>query len=73
MRTFFVAVVTVGVIVLAGIPMFMHPPTAYTGIGLHFTGAPVQPNIIEVDPGSPAERAGLRSGDTVSCLSTRDY
>lgn len=53
--------------------MFMHPPTAYTGIRLHRTGAPIQPNIIDVESGSPADRAGLRSGDTVSCLSTRDY
>jgi hypothetical protein len=73
LRTFFVIVIAVGVIALAGIPMFMHPTTAYTGIRLHRTGALIQPNIIEVAPGSPADRAGLQSGDIVSCLSTRDY
>lgn len=73
MRALFVAVVTVAIITLAGFPIFMHPLTAYTGIGLHLTGALVQPNIIDVEPGSPADRAGLRSGDQVSCLSVRDY
>jgi predicted metalloprotease with PDZ domain len=38
----------------------------------HYTGALIQPNLIEVDAGSPAYAAGLRTGDQVGCLSIRD-
>ena len=69
MRALLVTALAAATIAFAGIPMFIHPGTAYSGIHLHFTGAPVQPRIIDVYRGSPAYRAGLRSGDTVSCLS----
>ena len=72
-RALFVTTLAAFVLLLAGIPMFMHPPTALTGLRLHLTGALVQRNIVDVVPGSPAARAGLRSGDVISCLSVRDY
>lgn len=69
-----VVVIAVSLITLAyvGIPMFMHPPSALTGVTAHYTGALVQPNIVDVAAGSPGYRAGLRSGDIVGCLSQRD-
>lgn len=70
------AIVTIGLAVifllLAGPPMFAHPPTAYTGIHLRKTGALIHPNVVDVDPNSPAFRAGVRSGDVISCESVRD-
>ena len=41
--------------------------TAYTGA--HLEGA----RVTAVDAGSPAERAGLQSGDFIGCVDTRDY
>jgi predicted GNAT superfamily acetyltransferase len=72
LRTLLVTALATIVVAIAGIPMFMHPLTAYTGVKLHVTGALIQPNVIDVEPASPAYRAGLRSGDVVSCLSARD-
>ena len=72
-RALFVTTIAAFVLLLAGIPMFMHPITGYSGLRLHLTGALIQRNIVDVDAGSPAARAGLHSGDVVSCLSVRDY
>ena len=70
------AIITIGLAVifllLAGPPMFAHPLTAYTGIHLRKTGAIVQPNIVNVDPNSPAFRSGVRSGDRQAGLCTRN-
>ncbi len=70
------AFVTIG---LAGLwllicvpPMFQTAPTIYSGVHPVLTGALVQPNIVRVDRGSPAYRAGLRTGDVLGCLSLRD-
>lgn len=54
-------------------PMFMTPPSVKTGVHLIKSSALVQPNRVRVDPGSPAFRAGLRTGDTLGCMSDRDY
>lgn len=72
-RAMIVLTLSVIALLLAGPPMFMNPPTAYTGVHLHNTGAIVQRNVVVVDKNSPAYRAGLRTGDVVSCLSLRDY
>jgi hypothetical protein len=70
------ALVTIG---LAGLwllicvpPMFQTPPRISAGVHLIVTGALVQPNRVRVDRGSPAYRAGLRTGDVLGCLSPRD-
>lgn len=72
MRTLRVTLLAAIVTTILGVPMFMHPPLPYTGVQLHLTGAWVQPDVIGVEPQSPAYRAGLRSGDVISCLSVRD-
>jgi hypothetical protein len=71
MRALLVSLIGAGVIVLSGIFMFMHPPTDYSGAHIQFTGAPIQPILVNVEDGSPAYRAGLRTGDVVRCLSSR--
>ncbi|HLI95245.1 MAG TPA: hypothetical protein VKT72_04045 [Candidatus Baltobacteraceae bacterium] len=52
------AFITIGLallwLVLFAPPMFQTPPAVYTGVNLVQTGAPIQQNIIRVDPGSPA-------------------
>lgn len=60
-------------LVLVGAPMFVEAPRVETGVHLVLTGAIIQPNIVRVDPGSPAYRAGLRSGDALGCLSLESY
>jgi regulator of sigma E protease len=40
-------------------------PDLYTGLGLALYSPPVRPLLSEVMPGSPAERAGLKSGDLI--------
>lgn len=47
-------------------------PTAYTGLHAGPTGTTPEQAHIVVDRGSPAYRAGLRSGDRVGCMSLRD-
>jgi hypothetical protein len=71
-RAVIVTIIAFAALLLAGIPIFMHPPTGYTGVTYRNTGAFVQPLVIDVAPKSPAFRQGLRSGDVVSCLSFRD-
>jgi hypothetical protein len=69
------ALVTVGLgllIMALIVPLiFKTPPRVYTGITRASQRA-FEPNKIDVAVGSPAYRAGLRSGDIVSCLSLRD-
>ncbi|MDQ2909020.1 MAG: hypothetical protein M3R44_06695, partial [Candidatus Eremiobacteraeota bacterium] len=71
------AFVTVGLaafwVLLFAPPMFQTPPSSSTGVHLIFTGSPIQANVVRVNPGSPAYRAGLRTGAVLGCLSVRDY
>lgn len=53
-------------------PMFQAPPRVYTGTHLVLTNSLVRKNEIRVDRGSPAYRAGLRTGDVLGCMSPRD-
>lgn len=70
------ALVTIGLagfwFLLTAPPMFMTPPGINSGVDMVVTGAPVQPIVVRVDPASAAYRAGLRTGDTLRCLSVRD-
>lgn len=70
------ALVTIGLAAIwflfSAPPMFQRPPSVNTGIEPVFTGAIVQPNLIRVKAGSPAFKAGLRTGDALGCLSKRD-
>ena len=43
-------------LLLTGVPTLMHPPSAYTGVTYHSTGALVQPNVIDVERNWPAYR-----------------
>lgn len=70
------AFITIGLAVfwlaLFAPPMFQTPPAVYTGVTLERTGELIQRNLVRVDRGSPAYRAGLRTGDVLGCLSSRD-
>lgn len=70
------AFITIGLamfwLLAIGPPMFMSVPSVYTGVHLIRTGALVQRNVVRIDTGSPAYRAGLRTGDILGCLSPRD-
>lgn len=50
--------------------MFARLPIAYTGA--HVQDSSIVTRVTAVDAGSPAERAGLRPGDTIGCIDTRD-
>ncbi|MBV9271175.1 MAG: hypothetical protein JO165_08775 [Candidatus Eremiobacteraeota bacterium] len=69
------AFITVGlsllVSVLVASLIFATPHLNYTGVS-RANSTPLTANVVTVAIGSPAYRAGLRSGDVVSCLSTRD-
>ncbi|MBV9269657.1 MAG: hypothetical protein JO165_01080, partial [Candidatus Eremiobacteraeota bacterium] len=69
------AFITVGlslfVFVLLASLIFTAPPLNYTGVS-RGDAPPLTANVVTVASGSPAYRAGLRTGDVVSCLSTRD-
>jgi hypothetical protein len=71
-RAFVTVTVAAIFLLLAAPPMMENPPVVYTGAHLEQTGALVGPVVIRVDTGSPAARAGLRTGDRVACLSLRD-
>lgn len=52
-------------------PLLETAPSAYTGV--HRGPVTVTPNVhIVVDAGSPAYATGLRTGDTLGCMSLRD-
>lgn len=52
--------------------MFANPPLAFSGITLQqHGGAYFGSTTVRVEPGSPAARAGLRTGDAISCLTPR--
>lgn len=57
---------------LAGVPMFIHPPTPYIGANISGTTTHGLLRVVAVDARSPAARAGIRSGDEIGCLSFRD-
>ena len=64
-----VVVVALSVLSLALVAptMFARFTTAYTGARVDGT------RVVAVDAGSPAERGGLRTGDLIGCIDTRDY
>lgn len=53
-------------------PMFQTPPAAYTGVHLLRSEGYIVQNAVRVDRGSPAYRAGLRTGDVLGCMTPRD-
>ena len=69
------AIVAVGfsalLVAYAAPPMFVNPPWPYSGLSLQ--NVPIGARVtVSVDRGSPAYRAGLRTGDALGCLSVRD-
>ncbi len=60
-------------LLLAAPPMFQTPLGGYTGTHALATGASFYRPVVTVDRGSPAYRAGLRTGDVLGCLSMRDF
>lgn len=68
------AIVVIGfsalLVALAGPPMFVNPPWPYTGVTA--SDGVSASLVVHVDRASPAYRAGLRTGDTIACLSPRD-
>lgn len=71
-RAFIVIALSLAFLVLIGPPMFETYATAYTGVHAGPLGTPPNKARIVVDAGSPAYRAGLRSGDAIRCMSPRD-
>lgn len=70
------AIIVVGfsalLLALAAPTLFVDPPWPYSGIALA-ANAPNWTNpTVTVARGSPAYRAGLRSGDRIGCLTVRD-
>ena len=59
-------------LILFAPPMFQTPPAVYTGVNLLRTDGFIVQNAVRVDRGSPAYRAGLRSGDVLGCMTPRD-
>jgi hypothetical protein len=69
------AIVVLGIsamlLAAVGPQLFANPPYPYAGIRLT-SNAPQPTLVVRIDRGSPAYRAGLRTGDTIACLSVRD-
>lgn len=72
LRAFIVVGLSVVFLAIAGIPMLVAYTTAYTGFHPGPIGTPPELAKTVVDVGSPAYRAGIRTGDIVSCVSGRD-
>jgi hypothetical protein len=70
-RTIFVVGFSALLFALSAPSMFVNPPTPYTGIHRN-PNAPIETHSVAIDRGSPAYRAGVRTGDALGCLSTRD-
>lgn len=52
--------------------MFANPPRAFSGISLQeHDGAYIGSTTVRIEPDSPAARAGLQTGDAISCISPR--
>ncbi len=70
------AVVVVGfslfLLLLVGPAILQNPPWPYTGVTAARTPGFSSSYTARVAPGSPAYRAGLRTGDRIACLSVRD-
>ncbi len=72
LRAFIVVSVCAAAVLIWIPPMLMAYTTSYTGFHAGSIGSLPASERVTIDSGSPAYRAGLRSGDVVQCLSMRD-
>lgn len=72
LRAFVVVALSAVVLLIGGVPVLQSYATAYTGYSAGSLATSPERQKSVVDVGSPAYRAGIRTGDTVGCTNMRD-
>lgn len=71
LRAVLVVALSTVILLIGGVPVLQSYSTAYTGFHAGQLGTPESAKTV-VDVGSPAYRAGIRTGDRVDCTNMRD-